>query len=418
MARKPGSLILPACSVIASRWAHCGVGRFVYSAHATNEAFLSYFPHLRMLLHSSSGNRAPERKSGAFKRAVQIPREEEEESNHAKDKALYHPLQDDTRFDKQQQQEEEEFMSIPFLRPDLAISSARRRPKRVVDQKLPPETSQHGEDLDVTLTGSPQSTTHFASVAVQNPSQQEFSALSAREREAEELQENQDIRSLIGNEIKSARLFRHEEVEGPLTGSLLPIRPRKHKWTPMHLVAADRDEFVTRNVESIRPNTLKVWWERLLNSYYWFTPESGRQWLARKHTRDLVKLQKLNPARLREIGAELCTADIVFGLGGRVKFYGVDRWYNALDAGLMPSRFSEQISLEAVDLSNTEITYDGLENFVGLKSLRWLSLQNCQRVTDFCMPRLFTVHRTLEFLDLSGCKMITDRGLGWLHHME
>lgn len=55
---------------------------------------------------------------------------------------------------------------------------------------------------------------------------------------------------------------------------------------------------------------------------------------------------------------------------------------------------------------------------VGLRHLKSLSLRYCKDVDDWCLPKLFPLANTLQYLDLSGCHKITERGLACLYHLR
>ena len=47
-----------------------------------------------------------------------------------------------------------------------------------------------------------------------------------------------------------------------------------------------------------------------------------------------------------------------------------------------------------------------------------LILKNCENIDDFCLSRLYLFSDTLEFLDISGCSLVTDNGLGALYKLK
>lgn len=47
-------------------------------------------------------------------------------------------------------------------------------------------------------------------------------------------------------------------------------------------------------------------------------------------------------------------------------------------------------------------------------SIKMLILRDCQYIDDFCLSRLYKISNTLEFLDISGCTLVTDNGLAAL----
>lgn len=106
--------------------------------------------------------------------------------------------------------------------------------------------------------------------------------------------------------------------------------------------------------------------------------------------------------------------------GGAVKFLGRDKWHSKSSDGkyYLPNRKVEELYLEAVNASGTNIMYTGLDNFIDLKHLACLNLSNCPFVDDWCMARLHQFQNSLEYLNISGCPRISERGLACLHSLE
>lgn len=55
---------------------------------------------------------------------------------------------------------------------------------------------------------------------------------------------------------------------------------------------------------------------------------------------------------------------------------------------------------------------------VNLSKLRYLSLKNCESINDWCLDRFHMFSDNLEFLDLSGCSNISERGIASLHKLS
>ncbi|XP_070619765.1 distal membrane-arm assembly complex protein 2 isoform X2 [Erythrolamprus reginae] len=75
-------------------------------------------------------------------------------------------------------------------------------------------------------------------------------------------------------------------------------------------------------------------------------------------------------------------------------------------------------SLEAIDLSDTFISYIGMKNFANLKGLKHLDLSRCRFIDDWCLEQLHPFGPTLETLSLAGCSLVSEKGLRCLHHLE
>lgn len=128
--------------------------------------------------------------------------------------------------------------------------------------------------------------------------------------------------------------------------------------------------------------------------------------------------QKFRPDRHKILGPELAVSHFLLARGGTVKFENDDKWYHKEKNKIfLPRHRVKGLFVEAICADNTELMYEGLDNFVGLKSVRYLSLKNCAYIDDYCLDRLHIMADTLQFLDLSGCTNITERGLATLHKM-
>ncbi|KAH0631520.1 hypothetical protein JD844_005873 [Phrynosoma platyrhinos] len=130
------------------------------------------------------------------------------------------------------------------------------------------------------------------------------------------------------------------------------------------------------------------------------------------------KLKKWNIKRKNRVcieasqhfGDEVAAAVFALNMKGRIS---IINWKNNLDF-----QEYEDIRLEAVDVSGSIINYNGLDNLVKLKALKYLDLSRCPHIDDWCLSRLHAFAETLEELSLVGCPQITERGLACLHHLQ
>lgn len=77
----------------------------------------------------------------------------------------------------------------------------------------------------------------------------------------------------------------------------------------------------------------------------------------------------------------------------------------------LPAVKVEGMALEAVDASNMKLRYDALKNMANLKKLKWISFANSEYVDDWFLDAVCGEMSGLEYLDISGCKNITHKGL-------
>ncbi|XP_017738198.1 PREDICTED: ATP synthase subunit s-like protein isoform X3 [Rhinopithecus bieti] len=108
--------------------------------------------------------------------------------------------------------------------------------------------------------------------------------------------------------------------------------------------------------------------------------------------------------------------------GGAVKFRDKE-WIRPDKYGHFSPEFwnFQEVPVEAVDASDCEINYEGLDNLrecVLLKELQSLLLQRCPHVDDWCLSRLYPLADSLQELSLAGCPRVSERGLACLHHLQ
>ena len=54
----------------------------------------------------------------------------------------------------------------------------------------------------------------------------------------------------------------------------------------------------------------------------------------------------------------------------------------------------------------------------GIDRLPFLILRECPLVDDWVLDRLTAYRDMLHYLDISGCPLVTERGLGTLHRLR
>ena len=65
------------------------------------------------------------------------------------------------------------------------------------------------------------------------------------------------------------------------------------------------------------------------------------------------------------LGGELGTAHFIVGRGGAIKLKDQNHWVRmvAYESTALPRQKIDDLILEAIDASNTDLMYEGLENF-------------------------------------------------------
>lgn len=144
-----------------------------------------------------------------------------------------------------------------------------------------------------------------------------------------------------------------------------------------------------------------------------------RKWYA--HTQVVIdkQNQEFIPERHHILGADLATAHFVIHRDGKVRFQGDTYWtvLEANDSHRLPHKYDPLYIIEAVDINGFNLYYDGLSNLCGLTKLKWLSLKDCKNIDDWGLDKISAEYPNLEYLDISGCVKITERGLECLYRM-
>ncbi|XP_031467986.1 distal membrane-arm assembly complex protein 2, partial [Phasianus colchicus] len=118
-------------------------------------------------------------------------------------------------------------------------------------------------------------------------------------------------------------------------------------------------------------------------------------------------------------GNNVAAACFAMSCGGRVRFEGQERWLCADSRGRWSPEVLQfhHVPVVALDLSGTEVTYDGLDNIVLLTKLQHLDLSGCPHVDDWALGRLHVFGDSLQELSVARCPRVTERGLATLHQL-
>lgn len=152
----------------------------------------------------------------------------------------------------------------------------------------------------------------------------------------------------------------------------------------------------------------------------YFTREAAFERKLKREANLRACSQKFFPERHGILGPDLAAASFLVIRGASVKFRGKDGWYKKTDdddTGL-PCQHEPGWVLEAIDATDTELYYEGLDNLTCLEGLKTLRLCGNPNVDDWFLDRLSQFRETLEHLDLSGCPQVTERGLSALYRLR
>ncbi|XP_071832809.1 ATP synthase subunit s, mitochondrial-like isoform X3 [Apostichopus japonicus] len=125
---------------------------------------------------------------------------------------------------------------------------------------------------------------------------------------------------------------------------------------------------------------------------------------------------KVDPARIREVGPDRAASEWLLRCGAAVKFSGFEKWNE--DYNLLPTGKKGKFRIEEVDATDSSIMHIGFEHFQNLDHLRALKLHHCTYLTDICLSKLVYLKDSLRDLQISSCGDITDAGLVHLHRLH
>ncbi|CAH1262020.1 ATP5SL [Branchiostoma lanceolatum] len=187
--------------------------------------------------------------------------------------------------------------------------------------------------------------------------------------------------------------------------------------TPSQL--AERRREVPERPFDGRRTTLKEDWEHFVK---WFkrTFYELHYWFEMKLVQDgrrLLLRNSLTSWYITNFNTEIAVALWVLQLRGAVRYKNQEEWYRGSHRKF-PVRQQMEETVEAVDLSGTDISYNGLSNLELLNDMTELRLADCPHVDDFCLSKLHEFSGKLVYLDISRCPLVTERGLSSLHNVR
>uniref|UniRef100_A0A6V7KWZ6 Uncharacterized protein n=1 Tax=Bracon brevicornis TaxID=1563983 RepID=A0A6V7KWZ6_9HYME len=144
-------------------------------------------------------------------------------------------------------------------------------------------------------------------------------------------------------------------------------------------------------------------------------PSDWIAWYRRQQMAYLRWSQMYNPARQNALGNDLALATFLIHRNGKVKKKGMKRYLTKDDIPDLPTTFQPTWFVEAVDVSGTDICYEGIENFKNVHRLKKAAFRNCKHFDDWCLERVVALCENLEELDVSENQKITERGLEGLY---
>ncbi|XP_033212641.1 distal membrane-arm assembly complex protein 2 [Belonocnema kinseyi] len=127
--------------------------------------------------------------------------------------------------------------------------------------------------------------------------------------------------------------------------------------------------------------------------------------------------QKFIKERLEILGADLAAAHFLLFRGGKVRFRGHTAWMKPEDYPHLPTVFDAKYILDAIDCTGMELFYEGLLNLENLTRVKWVSFRGNPVFDEWCLDRIVGQMPRLEYLDVSDCPKLNERGLEALYKL-
>ncbi|XP_017766869.1 PREDICTED: ATP synthase subunit s-like protein [Eufriesea mexicana] len=182
--------------------------------------------------------------------------------------------------------------------------------------------------------------------------------------------------------------------------AVVEIKPDKYE----HVYGAPRGMFFkveAPNLYDFCTLRLRDWWNHKKDSF----AESAENFQYKKY---------------EILGPDLAAAKFIIFVGGKIRFKDHDEWIDKTktnEISKLPNEFDETYILEEIDLNKFSLRYKQLHFIFNLYYLKSLNLKGCKTVDDWFLDKLSAEYPTLEYLDISECENVTERGLEALYRM-
>jgi len=159
---------------------------------------------------------------------------------------------------------------------------------------------------------------------------------------------------------------------------------------------------------------------RIMN-YDW-SMKSIFSWYKHKRVEFHKYNQRYIPERVKSLGSDIAAAHFVVYRGGAVRFRGQDNFIQWTDKKQeyctnLPTNYDANCFVEAIDISDTMLYYQGIENFKNLYKLKWLKIKNNPVLDNWCIDYIGFAIPNLEYLDISYCPQVTAEGIAGLQKL-
>lgn len=121
-----------------------------------------------------------------------------------------------------------------------------------------------------------------------------------------------------------------------------------------------------------------------------------------------IIFNRVDEQRLNDFGPDRTCSEWLLRNGAAVKFVGSTKFlrdYNALPPE------NEKFHIKEVDATESSIMHYGFPHFKGCKHIDYVLLDKCSYLQDWALPMLSYLKGSLQFLQVSSCGNITEKGL-------
>lgn len=145
-----------------------------------------------------------------------------------------------------------------------------------------------------------------------------------------------------------------------------------------------------------------------------------KDWWKEKKDQFLKYIEKRQYEQYLKLGPDVAAANFVIEFGGKVRFKGHDEWLDRTkkkEVSELPKDYDESYILEELDLNKYPLRYEHLHFIFNLYYLKTLSVKGCKTIDDWALDKMSAEFPSLEYLDVSECENVTERGIEALYRM-
>lgn len=219
--------------------------------------------------------------------------------------------------------------------------------------------------------------------------------------------------------IKTSHVISVKSLQHFSTGSKLMERVPRNLKDCSRFIPTKRP-ISSEDVEpGVETDTSFAWFQTEASLVQTFSVGNIKEWFQFNKKLLYVKEQHVDLKMINVLGINIAAAYFVIKWRGKIKFKN-SNWLEATNDKpvRLPKYYKSNYIVIAIDASNTMICYEGLENMSPLTKLKWLSFKGCEYIDDWCLDRISARYPSLEYLDISDCKNITERGLEALYKLD